>query len=312
VTSLSAGNLRERFSKPKVDRALQQMRETIGARRLMTICAAALCKSEGQDAIVGVSDRRLILGAAKLDPKHQTKGFGLSPKRFIAFSSGNIDDHFAVITPTHQELINRTDEEEAIGVKEVAGMYERNYLNHRHKKAEAKYLAPMNLDWGLFQRMISSSRTSRTAQLSELQSGVQNFKLDLASIIAGVDNGGAHIYDIDAELIATCKDAVGFSVVGSGQEPFIRRFFEEGYDRAWPMEKTILSMFWAKKEAERIVDSIGVDTDLWIMKKGGAYLVNQQLIDLLEKWHESLKKKIDEHNDALIAEIMKANLLTQA
>lgn len=103
----------------------------------MTICAAVMCrvdKKRRQDAILCISDRMLTWGDEyQAQTKHKTKAFGLSPANALAFYTGNSNQHFAIVTKTHQRAIG----EEITDVEKVARWYSRNLKVFEKEEGEA-------------------------------------------------------------------------------------------------------------------------------------------------------------------------------
>jgi hypothetical protein len=175
----------------------------------MTVCIAAICTwSPGHLVIVGASDRMLSAPDIKFEPP-QRKLYQFH-QNAVALVAG---DPYAQITICDETLRAHIAKPRQT-IKDMADLYADAFSAHRRKIAEAKYLKPLGLDAN---SLIDRSSELQGDNVARLQLDLQREELDAATIIAGVDATGPHLFVVTDPGVVACCDSVAFASIGSGK-----------------------------------------------------------------------------------------------
>src|SRR5262249_49700933 len=149
------------------------------------------------------------------------------------------------------------DRKKIVDVRKIARIYSEKLIAFGRERAERKHLAPLGLDLASF---VKKQRSMHESFISDIVDRVRGESPNVEVIIAGFDSGGPHIYYVsdDGE---TCQDDAGFCAIGTGVDLFEGYFSLAGYDRFWPLHKTMMLTYEAKRKAEA-APGVGPITDL--------------------------------------------------
>lgn len=227
----------------------------------MTICAAAISGHGDKEVVLAISDRMITNGDIEFEDNH-SKIWVLSPRIACLFSGESVFHHM-IRSATHRTIIadGITD------VGEVADLYALNFIALRRKRAEKKYLAPINLDCDTF---LSRQHELQPNQAESLIMHLIDEKLGVQGMIVGTDKNGAHIYTIGTEKDENCQpichDGRDFVAIGTGFRQFETQFMTMGYTRAWGSLYCLQLMISSKRKAE-ISPGVGTATDAVIISE---------------------------------------------
>ena len=112
----------------------------------------------------------------------------------------------------------------------------------------------------------------------------------VASIVAGIDDAGPHIYSVDNGAL-TCQDAVGFAAIGMGSYHASSSFMFSRHVKSNVLSKTLFLTYTAKKRAE-VAPGVGGETDMFIVgPRFGSYsTIRSDIIDNLEEIYQLARK----------------------
>ena len=112
----------------------------------------------------------------------------------------------------------------------------------------------------------------------DFQRRLQKFRLPGISIIlAGIDpDGAAHLWQSDGPKIS-CLDVQGFAVIGSGAFHAASRMMIAKWGPRMSQAEGLLHAYEAKKEADEIVGSVGLETDIMILIGDEGQPLNPQI-----------------------------------
>ncbi len=249
----------------------------------MTVCIAAVCQWQGKPMIVGASDRMLTAGDIEFEPL-QAKFYLFTP-HIVALVAGSATDQLEICESTlaHIRLHPTTD------VGGVADTYGRAFAAFRRKAAERAILAPLGLDVDTFLRR---QREMSPDLVRHLESDLHRHRLEIETIVMGVDTAGAHIYVVHDPGQPARFNSIGFAAVGIGAAHAQSQFMFAGYTRFWPFERALFLTYTAKKRAE-VAPGVGNATDVFIVGPHANPMVQvpQQMVDELQKIHDAAKAK---------------------
>lgn len=233
----------------------------------MTVCIAAVCNmgpTPNSTVVVTASDRMITIGELEYEPE-QTKTVYLATQT-VALCAGDMQLHAAVVPKVFDRIRKALqDDPRNINVADIAEFYAEEFAFYRRKKAEREILFPRGLD---FDRFLARQSTMAHYQVRDLDDALAAYYIDSTAIIAGLDPTGGHIYKISNPGVATCWDTPYFACSGSGEHVASTQFMVAGFDKKWPLAKTVWLTFSAKAKAES-AGGVGKQTDLVIVRHGG-------------------------------------------
>jgi hypothetical protein len=151
-------------------------------------------------------------------------------------------------------------------------------------------------------------------QVKRLTDVMQGWKVEVETIVAGVDAMGARIYQIIDPGVAICENASGFVATGIGRGHAQSQFIRARYNWSQSFARGLPLIYSAKRRAEA-APGVGRDTDLSCLGLAGG---NHQEIgrpEILVKLQREYKKLIargestsrsDHRRGGLVHEILKA------
>lgn len=113
---------------------------------------------------------------------------------------------------------------------------------------------------------------------------------DVEVIIAGHDDGGAHIWAIHND-IARCHDVEGFACIGAGADHADSQLRFAGFTRNSGPQEALVLAYLAKRRAE-MAPGVGKMTDIHI--RG----TDLRAVPLLDNWMEKLQDEYRKFADA--------------
>jgi hypothetical protein len=176
-----------------------------------------------------------------------------------------------------------------ITVEEVGQIYLRHYNSARFKRAENAILAPLGMDSTSF---VNNQQKMSPQLVDKLAAEILNFEVpDTATIFAGVDSGGAHIYTAQKEVIS-CNDVVGFSAIGAGAWHADSQLMFAAHTKWNVFGETLLTTYASKKRAE-VAPGVGTATDMFYIgpNLGSYILIGDHVIKKLEKFYKEEQGK---------------------
>lgn len=252
----------------------------------MTVCIVAVCRTNGQQMIIGASDRMITAGDIEFEPP-LTKIFALT-RSCVALVSGDADSYSAICHSTRDEIMRHT----LTDIGEISDLFAKQFAAFRSKQAEQAVLAPLGLDLKSFidrQREMTSEFTNRIAD------ELYGKKVGVDAIVAGVDATGAHIYVVNDPGHAMRNDDIGFAAIGWGQPHAESQFMFMRYSNWWNWARAMLLTYIAKKRAE-VAPGVGSETDMFSIGPGldGYSLFGEEPVKELDKIYKEARADQDE------------------
>jgi 20S proteasome alpha/beta subunit len=248
----------------------------------MTIGIGAIC-DEGK-AIVLVTDRMVSLSAMGLNfDGEQRKMIALLPGIGVA-ATGTFDESESVL----ERLRHSAELMAPAAVRPVAERLHQLCGRLRWQQIERQITRPwLRMGFRKFSEQCAIANT--TPPVAEAFKAVQNFKPQLALLVAGIDAYGAHLYTVTYENVVS-HTGTGFIVIGSGTftgTDFLvtrRKFF-----RTRSVAETIYSMYEVKRASE-CVTGVGPATEVGIIRQGEKMVfLSPEQIEVLGRIYERMK-----------------------
>jgi hypothetical protein len=254
----------------------------------VTVCIAA----RAGGIIVGASDRMLTSGAGDIqfEPTIGSKIIALTSSIFVLTagdSSIQAEICSKVLTEAKKSITDNPNE--WLRVSDVVESYIIYYNEVRNKRAEIAILAPFGLTTDSF---INHDTSLPESLMKEMATEIVNYRLsEVATIIAGVDKAGPHIWTI-YDNVASCVDTVGFAAIGVGARHASSQFMLARHSWNAPFPDTLLLTYVAKKRSE-VAPGVGTATDMLMVGPniGSLISVGDHVIEKLETEVRKLKER---------------------
>jgi len=141
--------------------------------------------------------------------EHPRPKIGMLNKKFIIMTAGS-----ALLSSEYKRIIRKKlemGESEARLIRDVAESACKAYEELRRSEIEMRILRKYGVHWDKYIRRISGEGLSEFYY--RLISRIEDFRLDLVAIIAGIDNEGAHIFLIENPGELSCFDDIGYTAL---------------------------------------------------------------------------------------------------
>ncbi|MFX1499928.1 MAG: hypothetical protein ACFFDH_03070 [Promethearchaeota archaeon] len=261
----------------------------------MTICIAAKC--ENNTNIVAASDKLLtIRGLIEFD--HPSSKIEKLMENCCIMTAGNA----LATTELFEDIKEEISEYRDITIRDIARITKEKYILHRSREIGERYLAARNINnIDEFYEKIMNLPPNIGMYLDDK---IENYDFDLEVLIGGIDQNGAHIYNIVNPGCVNCFDSIGYCAIGSGEQHSILSLISYNYDPHLSTNSALYIIYEAKKIAEK-APGVGKETVLALLTDKGLYEISNTVIQELEDIytskkrlqelkHEELDKRIDE------------------
>lgn len=224
----------------------------------VTVCIAAIYND---NSILGVSDRMITAGDIEFEPP-QSKILPIS-NSITVLTAGDSNVQTQLYSSVSAIISSRiaSNPDKWIPVIDVANLYVKSYLELRMERAEKDVLLPYGLN---LQSFVHNQNDLANEFIDNVRYELKRYCIEnIATIIAGVDESGPHIFVIrNSEL--SCNDRIGFAAVGIGSNHAESHFMLSGYTRLASEQKALLTIHQAKKKSE-VSPGVGKDTDMFVL-----------------------------------------------
>ena len=263
----------------------------------MTICMAAIGADvtgrEGS-AVVVASDRMVTM-ANLIEFEHTVpKALGIGG-RAVALIAGDslIGSH----------LVKEVAASVAAGpitVAQLAQDLSAKYAETRNNHAEADILAPRGLTWAAFY----GQHQNLVAQLTMmLDSQLNNYDLRVELLIAGVDDGGGHIFAVtNPGTRPQDHDVIGYAAVGSGGLHALQSMIGFRHAVSASVQETIFRVYASKRRAE-VAPGVGHETDMFVVQSTGTTTIPQATLEELSTLFDEFSTSTQQDLEARLSTI---------
>jgi hypothetical protein len=298
---------KQRIFKRRLLATFPQLRPRLFRRRKrrnvdVTVCIAAMCE---RDIILGAADRMITSGDIEFEPSEQVP---LAPvfkiawimNSIAAMTAGDSGFQSEAIAYVRSAIWKQINAKPAVwpNVRDAVDHYIRYYNWRKNRDAEQKFLLPFGLDRQSFLAKQKDMAPKVAAHLVAEMIG-HDVEYEVETIFTGVDETGAHIYQL-VENVDMCCDPVGFAAIGSGGRHAESQFMLARHSRNATFDETLFLLYSAKKQSE-VAPGVGEATDLFAIGPqkgsfvwlGGTAWPFPGIIDMggLDEIYQSAKQK---------------------
>lgn len=247
----------------------------------MTVCIAATC--EGEKNIVVAADRMFTVGPplnVEFEPPlTKIENMGLA---CVAMGAGNglyVSEIFRRARADYHGV-------DTVPVDQIAASLNSVYLQYRDEKLEEHVIRPMvGPDFMAFR-----ARGGTLPAYLQVQPGIyqqivvqsSQFNLGVEIILAGIDEGGVHLYYLGHPGGLISFNKIGYNAVGSGATHVAIKFALELQHPNCGLAETLLNVYSAKKAAE-VAPGVGQQTEMKVISAKGVWALPETLTETVER-----------------------------
>ena len=264
----------------------------------MTVCIATigigLVKGDKEDrevpVIVAVADRMVTAWNIESEPE-QSKINKVAPF-VLALTAGDDSVQTEVSGRTQSHFRSELGKESRLfPVSEVADVYSSNLVAYIRQTIERTVLEPMGINWDTYINGHPEKHAIWFEEGRRRVFGNQGVP-ETQTIIAGIDETGAHIFVVDADGQILNQDSPGFATIGLGSWHAESQFLLERHSPSKPFSDTLLLSYVGKRRAE-VAPGVGKDTDLVVISRDGGFVELLEELEDLGKIYEKIVKNTE-------------------
>jgi Proteasome subunit len=253
----------------------------------MTIGIAIICDT-GRSVVVA-ADRMtdISAGASNIKVQVDTDSAKL---RVLNSTAANI---FSGVTPDRDSILAKAGDMAGVPVEDVANRLKRAFLEFHQQS-----LDEMLRKTGLKLEDLKEPLPNNTVASAVLKA-VCDYSVQGSFLLAGVDDRGARIFNVDASF-GTSYDHVGFYAVGSGSLYALPFLSSRHASQGLTLEEGINVAYEAKRLAEEAY-GVGEKTDIAVLSVGAEpSFLSAEALDLLKRIYLR-RLQLDDSDMAMIS-----------
>lgn len=263
----------------------------------MTICLGALCADSGapnQIAVVAC-DRMVTLGQ-EIEFEHEVPKVMSLTASIVCASSGAVLDASSLMRE-----IKRGLPADPLPVADVARQFADLYVVHRKAEINSQIFQPRSMTIDAFYRGLMQHMPNAIVSFLDEEASTHDFGVSL--LIAGVDEGGAHLFDVtDPGGAVQDHLPIGFHAIGSGGFQATQQMISFGHSGKKRLPETIFHVYASKRRAE-VAPGVGKDTDMLVISGKGIRWLSQAELDQLDEIYLAWARPLDEATKTEVAKL---------
>lgn len=262
----------------------------------MTICIAAIC--DESNSLVIAADSMLTSSSLSIQFEHPRRKINPLSERCVALTAGDALAHTELFGMVSGEIVQLKDP----SVSSIVDTIKSCYQKIRKSVITERYLLPRGFSG--FEEYYSAQKHLMPEIAMSIQQEMEHFDYGLDIIVAGVTDGVSHIYGISDPGTSMCFDAVGFHAIGSGLPHAINTLIARGHHQGTELVLSVITVYEAKKMAEK-APGVGSDfTDLTIIRRKGVCEIPREKISRVNEAYDKWITRDDGWKDQ-ITELLK-------
>ena len=126
-----------------------------------------------------------------------------------------------------------------------------------------------------------------------LASRMEQHDLTVSLLVAGIDQSGAHLFQVTNPGICQTMDKLGYATIGSGYSHALIWMSLARQTRQTDLATTLADVYSAKRVSE-VAPGVGKETDIAIIdEQHGIWFCTTPILDELNNIHEKLEARKD-------------------
>lgn len=246
----------------------------------MTICIGVVCQNRKR--VVFASDRMLTSSVLSVEFEHNEPKFEILSTTCVGLSAGQA----MPVTELFGEVRKKVASKASPTIKEIADLVSDSLRESKMKQVEEKYFKPRGLT---IRAYLQAQRHLNENVVLRLERAIESERFGMINIVVGIDNSGAHIYEVSDPGHSECMQRIGFHAIGSGLPHAMSTFISHDFTPSMDLKKALYVTYEAKKNAER-APGVGTITDMGIIDEGKIKILSEDELNTLDKIYNEKKK----------------------
>lgn len=186
------------------------------------------------------------------------------------------------LAPTElcREVTSEVEKKASPKIGDIVDVLCDKFRECKMNRIEEKYFKPRGFS---IEQYLQVQRHLNENVVLRLERAIESAEMNMSFIAIGVDDLGAHIFDISDPGHAECYDRIGFHAIGSGLPHAIASFISFNYTPNIDLKKATYITYEAKKHAERAPGVGKTATDMGIVSSKGIRVIKAEEIKKLEE-----------------------------
>lgn len=261
----------------------------------MTICIATLCE-KGKRAVIA-ADRMITAGDTEFE-QEMSKIVQLCGN-CAAVTAGSALAHTEILKCVASDFEGQPKPL----LENIVDRVKHHFVELRLKKAEEESFKPLGLT---VKEFLKNQKEMEETVVMRLTRSLEEARLKLRILIAGVDRTGGHIYYIRDPGTSEIFDSIGYCAIGSGDRHAEGVLIDNDYTASLPLGKATYLVYEAKRRAEKAPGVGGKFTDIvTISDQGWKILDEKQLgqLGVIQKRKSELENELQKALRPLVDEL---------
>ena len=274
----------------------------------MTVGIACICDAEGDNPKAVVTADRMVTSGrvARREYEHTSSKMvsiigedGDRPVTALAVGAGSVSLADEVLYKVRKYVQSDTPQ----NTRDVAEHAVIALQQVVQETINRQVLSPQGLSLETFNQM-QNQMNPQVVQgtYQEMMEKKEEVLKQVNILLAGVDDDGAHLYNILHNDMAR-SDSIGYLTVGSGAEPANATFIRNRYDDTCDLTEALLAVTEAKSQAEE-AQGVGEEMDIAVLHGDGREDLEEGEIEELREVYNNVvraenqarKEELEENN----------------
>jgi len=259
----------------------------------VTVCLAAICDDARK--VVVASDRMLSSSMLALEFEPPRSKIVKLSDSCLMMTAGPALRDIDIQKHVIRTLSSRRDVDVAMIVDQV----KEGYQIARRRRIEELYIRPRGLTLDDY---LGRARDLLPEVAIQIDEHLATYDYGLEVLVAGVDDGGAHIYAVYNPGTAECFDSLGYHSIGSGESHAAFILIDSEHSHKCTLQEAVWAVYQAKKNAES-APGVGESADFAIVGHDDIIYLEKTTLDSLgelykeewdnwDKWTKAFKPKV--------------------
>jgi 20S proteasome alpha/beta subunit len=245
----------------------------------MTVGIATIC--ENRKAVVIAADRMATLGTpALVNHDADDKKISLLTAHCVAASSGAKPDAAGILDGSSSKI--------GKSIRDISSLIAQSRERLRESRIEAE-IVRRNLGISL-KEFREQTGENRSILHAETVKQIKEFAFAMTFIVAGVDDDGAHLFQVDDSPSPVCCDGVGYCSIGSGFWLSYAAQASRNNSAQQALAEAVFGIYCAKRAAE-LAPGVGPATDIVVIDGDGARFLPEDAIDEIRALYDEMASR---------------------
>jgi 20S proteasome alpha/beta subunit len=240
----------------------------------MTVCIAAIC--EAGKTIVLAADTMITGEDLMIEYEFGSPKIKQLTNNCAVAAAGDATMETDLLRMARQTI----SELKAPSMDTIVDKTIQTYRALRAKAIEDQILLPHGLE--SMAKFYETQKTMLEPMAKSIFNDIEEFDLDLDLLIASVDEEGGHITVIEDPGTATTWDELAYHAIGSGYAHADTTLIMRNYDPACSLAEALLSVYTAKKAAEKAPGVGQKMTHMAIVNHHSVTMLNEEQVKQID------------------------------